>query len=102
MRRPGIFYFAKKGREMRERLHLDRRASLLAKVGEEGGSGDDLLNTTQVAEWLTVSTQWVAIGRNNGYGPPFVKLGGKVRYLRSDVKLAQRADASLYQRVSAD
>ena len=70
---------------MPEALHLDRRAGLLVRVGQEGGEADDLLNTEQLAEWLAVSRQWCEIGRHRGYGPPYLKLTGRVRYRRSDV-----------------
>ena len=42
--------------------HLDRRAGDIAAQGE--GDPDDLLNTTALAKWLGVSTQWVEIGRH--------------------------------------
>jgi hypothetical protein len=60
---------------------LDRRAAALVADEDTGA----LLNTAALAEWLNVSTQWVEIGRHRGYGPPFVKLAGKVRYRRCDV-----------------
>lgn len=71
---------------MPQTLHLDRRADLLVRVGEEGGDSDDLLTTKQLAEWLAVSTQWAEIARHRGgYGPPYLKLAGRVRYRRGDV-----------------
>jgi hypothetical protein len=70
---------------MPEKLLLDRRAGLLVRVGEEAGADDDLLSTDELAEWLAVSTQWCEIGRHRGYGPPYLKLAGRVRYRRSDV-----------------
>src|SRR5262245_22982620 len=67
------------------RHHLDRRVDQLAALGTER-SPDDLLTTPAVAEWLGVSTQWLEIGRSNGYGPRFVRLSTRrVRYRRSDV-----------------
>jgi hypothetical protein len=48
--------------------HLDKRADEVADKG--AGDPEDLLNTTEIAEWLGVSTQWVEIGRHRGYGPP--------------------------------
>jgi hypothetical protein len=45
-----------------------------------------LLNTKQTAEWLSVSAEWLEIGRSKGYGPPFRKLGPKtIRYNVGDV-----------------
>jgi hypothetical protein len=70
---------------MPRKLHLDRRAGLLATVGAAGGSGDELLTTLQLADWLAVSKQWVEIARIGGYGPPFVKNAGKVFYRRDAV-----------------
>jgi predicted DNA-binding transcriptional regulator AlpA len=68
------------------RFHLDRRAADLADRGAEAGSPDDLLSTSDVAEWLGVSTQFLEIGRHAGYGPRFCRLSPRrCRYLRSDV-----------------
>jgi predicted DNA-binding transcriptional regulator AlpA len=66
------------------RHHLDRRAADLAEEGR--GDPDSLLTTPAVAEWLTVSAQWLEIGRSKGYGPKFVRLSpSRVRYRRADV-----------------
>jgi predicted DNA-binding transcriptional regulator AlpA len=68
------------------RHHLDRRAAELAQEGAAAGEADDLLNTSEVAEWLGISLQWLEIGRSKGYGPRFVRLSPRrVRYLRSSV-----------------
>lgn len=48
--------------------------------------GDEFLCTKQLAKLLSVSEQWLEIGRCHGYGPKFCKLGrGMVRYRLSDV-----------------
>jgi predicted DNA-binding transcriptional regulator AlpA len=67
------------------RLHIDKRADQL--VEQASGEGDDdMLNTTAVAEWLGVSTQFLEIGRHRGYGPRFIRLTSRiVRYQRGDV-----------------
>jgi predicted DNA-binding transcriptional regulator AlpA len=63
---------------------IDRRAEALAEDGH--GHPDDLLDTPTVAAWLTVSPEWLEIGRSKGYGPKFIKLNPKrVRYRRQDV-----------------
>jgi predicted DNA-binding transcriptional regulator AlpA len=75
--------------------HLDRRAAALITHGE--GDPNDLLKTKQVAAWLSVSDEFLEIGRSEGYGPNFVRLGpSSVRYVRSDVLkwLAERTYAS--------
>lgn len=46
---------------------------------------DELLTPEQLAEYLQVSTAALANDRYLGKGPRFIKLGGKVRYRRSDV-----------------
>jgi predicted DNA-binding transcriptional regulator AlpA len=77
------------------RFHLDRRAASLAE--KEAGSPDDLLSTSEVAEWLGVSTQFLEIGRVKNYGPKFCRLSTRrVRYLRSAVRawLAERTHNS--------
>jgi hypothetical protein len=65
------------------RLQIDKRAG---KLAAEVGSDDDLLNTTALAEWLGVSTQWVEIGRSKNFGPPFQLLGSLIRKRRGAVK----------------
>jgi predicted DNA-binding transcriptional regulator AlpA len=65
--------------------HLDKRAGAIAAAAA-GEDEDELLTTTQVAEWLGVSEPWLEIGRHKGYGPPFVTIAPRlVRYLRSSV-----------------
>ena len=74
------------------RHHLDRRASDLAAAGAAAGDPDDLLTTSEVAEWLGLSTPWLEIGRCKDYGPRYVRLSPRrVRYRRADV-LAWLAD----------
>jgi predicted DNA-binding transcriptional regulator AlpA len=77
------------------RHHIDRRAGAL--IDKEVGSPDDLLSTSEVAEWLGVSTQFLEIGRVKNYGPKFCRLSTRrVRYLRSAVRawLAERTHNS--------
>jgi hypothetical protein len=74
-----------------DRLWIDKRAGALAAAPEDD---DALINTSACAEWLSVSTTWLEIGRSKNYGPPFVQLSpGIVRYRKGDVRhwLAQRA-----------
>ncbi len=67
-----------------QKHHLDRRADSLIAAGE--GHPDDLLSTTDLAEWLGVSNQFLEIGRCRNYGPVWVLLSPRcVRYRRSDV-----------------
>jgi predicted DNA-binding transcriptional regulator AlpA len=66
------------------RYHLDRRAAELIEDG--AGDPDDLINTTELCEWLGVSSQWAEIGRHRGYGPRWIALSTRrIRYRRSDV-----------------
>ena len=67
-----------------KKLHLDRRAAAIAAHGP--GEPDDLLTTQEVAEWFGVSRGWLEINRQRGdeFTPPFVRLGGRVRYRRAD------------------
>jgi hypothetical protein len=75
------------------RHHLDRRA--LALIEEANvGTDDELLSTPRTAVWLSVSPQWLEIGRCKGWGPPFIKLSPRrVRYRVGTVKkwLADRS-----------
>lgn len=75
--------------------HLDRRADKI--VAADVGADDELLTTRQVADWLSVSTQWIEIGRSRHYGPEFTRVGPRViRYRRGDVLkwLRERTHAS--------
>jgi predicted DNA-binding transcriptional regulator AlpA len=79
------------------RHHLDRRAAELAAESAEADEPDQLLTTSDVAEWLGISTQWLEIGRGKNYGPKFVVLSTRrVRYRRADVLawLAERTHAN--------
>lgn len=64
--------------------HLDRRADQLVAQGAEGPQ-EELLSTVQLAGWLGCSVQWCEIGRSKGYGPPFLRLGRRIRYRRRSV-----------------
>ena len=66
-------------------LHIDKRAdSILATTA---GDDDNLLSTPEMAAWLGCSTQWLEIGRNKGYGPPFERLSPRmIRYRRGKVR----------------
>ncbi len=68
-----------------QRHHLDRRAGdLIIEAKDE--DGDELLATSEVAEWIGISTQWLEIARSRGFGPKFVRLSARrVRYMRSSV-----------------
>lgn len=65
--------------------HLDRRADKIAAA--DVGADDELLDTRAVADWLSVSVQWLEIGRSKNYGPEFKRVGPRViRYQRGDVR----------------
>jgi excisionase family DNA binding protein len=46
---------------------------------------DEFLSSDYVAEWLVLTRNTLEKWRVRGEGPPFVKVGGRVRYRRSDV-----------------
>jgi len=73
--------------------HFDRSADLLVERAEDAPG--DLLTTRQVADWFQVSLQWLQIGRSRGYGPPFVRIGRRVRYPKG--ASVQYLKARLYQ-----
>lgn len=63
---------------------LDRRAPDL--IAQGGGDPDDLLSTSELSEWLGMSTAFFEIGRHKGYGPPFIRVSARrIRYRRVDV-----------------
>jgi hypothetical protein len=41
---------------------------------------EPLLNEVQVARILGMSIAWLQRGRCKGFGPPYIKIGGSVRY----------------------
>ena len=72
------------------RHHLDRRIGQVlaaAPVTLPITLNDDtLLSTKQVAAFLGVSSQWLELGRKQGYGPAWVKLGPRTtRYRYGDI-----------------
>lgn len=48
-----------------------------------GAVADHLLTVREAADFLRLSTSWLAKARMRGDGPPFVKLRGAVLYLES-------------------
>jgi predicted DNA-binding transcriptional regulator AlpA len=65
------------------RFHFDKR---IPSIVDAPGGKDDLLTAAELAAWFGMSVEWVDIGRSEGYGPPFVKLGRLVRYHRGKVR----------------
>jgi len=67
------------------RHHLDRRAKkLIAEI--QSTNPDELLNTRQLAEWLSCSESWLEIARCKNFGPNFIRMGPRnIRYRRRDV-----------------
>ena len=65
--------------------HIDKRAAAILTATT--GTDDDLLTTPETSAWLNCSTQWLEIGRNKGYGPPFERLAPRmIRYQRGAVR----------------
>lgn len=49
-------------------------------------SPEDLLDETQLCEWLGLTLAWARKKRLTGGGPKFMKFGNRVRYRRADVQ----------------
>jgi predicted DNA-binding transcriptional regulator AlpA len=68
------------------------------KPARQLNGGDRLLTPKEAAIFLRVSTSWLAKARMRGDGPPYVKLGGSIRYLESTLvrwmKVQQRLSTS--------
>lgn len=47
---------------------------------------DDLLTARQVASWLAVTEGALAQRRHRGGGPPYLKWGRSIRYVKADVE----------------
>jgi hypothetical protein len=61
------------------KLHLDKRAADIVKATR--GSDDKLLTAREAARWLGVSEKWLATGRTDQYGPPYIVLeNDAIRY----------------------
>jgi predicted DNA-binding transcriptional regulator AlpA len=60
-----------------------------------GAVVDRLLTVREAADFLRLSTSWLAKARMRGDGPPFVKLGGSIRYLESTLVRWMRAQQRL-------
>jgi len=56
---------------------------------------DRLLTPREAANFLRLSTSWLAKGRMRGDGPPFVRLGGSIRYLESTLVRWMKAQQRL-------
>jgi hypothetical protein len=67
---------------------VDNHADELIATGTVGAP-DDLLDTTAMTRWFGYGDQWFEIARckEKGFGPPFLRIGGRVRYRRADVLL---------------
>jgi len=67
-----------------QRLSVDKRANQLIEQG--AGDDDNVLTSSQVAEWLKISVAWLNQARIGAYGPPYAMLDDQtVRYKKSDV-----------------
>jgi hypothetical protein len=72
------------------KFHIDKRAAKIVAQSED--DDDALLSTREMADWLSVSVQWLEIGRARGYGPPFKRLSARsVRYRIGDAREWLRA-----------
>jgi hypothetical protein len=66
--------------------HIDSKAGQLLERLTDDLSDDTLMTTQETARWLNVSTQFLEIGRSQGYGPPATVLSPKVvRYKKNTV-----------------
>lgn len=54
-------------------------------------SGEDLLDTTAAALYLTVAKRTLEYWRVHGTGPAFIRVGQQVRYRKSDLDAWLRA-----------
>ena len=68
------------------------------KAAQDISRRDRLLTAPEAASLLRLSASWLAKSRMRGDGPPYVKLGGSIRYLESTLfqwmKLHQRLSTS--------
>jgi hypothetical protein len=66
---------------------IDRRAQRLVRLINADFHPEELLTTKETAAWLSVSTQFLEIGRTRGYGPKFKLITDSVvRYRVGDIR----------------
>ena len=66
--------------------HIDKHARELLDRLADDLEDDTLMTTHEAARWLNVSSQFLEIGRAQGYGPPDTVLSPKVvRYRKNRV-----------------
>jgi hypothetical protein len=66
--------------------HLDARAREILDRLADDLDDDTLMTTQETASWLSVSKQFLELGRMQGYGPPATVLSEKVvRYRKNSV-----------------
>ncbi len=54
-------------------------------MGDQYMNLKDLMNTQQLSAYTGMSTSFFEKGRIYGYGPAFIRIGGRCFYRRSDV-----------------
>src|SRR5947209_983071 len=71
------------------RHHIDSRADAIAERVRDGGALSDLLSPPQAAAYLGKSPKSMAVWRNQGLGPPWLRVGtgptAPVRYRRAEL-----------------
>jgi predicted DNA-binding transcriptional regulator AlpA len=68
-----------------------KTSNLAAPSTPPVAASEALLTPKQAAQLLNLSTSWLAKQRLKGGGPPYVKLGGAIRYRLSDLQLWMKA-----------
>jgi predicted DNA-binding transcriptional regulator AlpA len=67
-------------------FHIDKRASTIAAL-PISLNDDELLSTSEMAQWFGVSHQWLEVRRHRNDGPPYERLGPRcIRYRVGKVK----------------
>ena len=67
--------------------HIDRKARELLDRLIDDLEDDTLMTTRETANWLNVSTQFLEVGRIQGYGPPATVMAPKVIRYRKNTTL---------------
>ena len=74
----------------------------IVKSARELNCGERLLTPREAADFLRVSTSWLAKARMRGDGPPYAKLGRSIRYREGALAaVAQISCAPVDQRAVA-
>jgi len=61
------------------------RNQTLRRPSTETSLVEEMLTAKEVATEMKISTSWLAKRRMDGDGPPYIKVGRSIRYMRTEI-----------------